>query len=328
MAHVSRDEVGRGNHVFLFDGHVRGWGGRVAWLGGCVVGGVVGGGAMAVESGGLALVHVTWLVSHVTWLTLVVSHVTLRHVRLLGHVRHVTWRALLLHVTWHRVITRRSHGVRVVVHGSSLHGHAWMRARAGVVARVTRVRVVPLVVLGGSIWVVVRVVDVVRARVGLDMARVRVRARVRARVGVNMAISRMGMTRVTRMTVCRVRASLNGHSRVRARVRARNSHIRPPRVRTHTQTLQTLTLWIIIQINQRTGIRIQPRRNLDLLQFLIFTRLQQSIFCGRSIKVRNQMKTEICGGGDTEGLFHESVGFVSISFGGGDELDGVGRGVT
>lgn len=320
--------MGRRNHVFLFDGHVRRGGCGVSRGGGLMGVAVQSGGrvarSMTVESWGLRHVAVeSGGLGHVMLHVVHVTGVMLGHVPRVLHVGHVT--GARRHVPI-RVVAGRSHVVRVVV----LDGVSGVTVRA----RMARVRVVPLG----------RAIGVSRSLHVTGVAGMRTLGalvRVRMRVGARVAISRVA--RVAGMPWVRAGVRLKRHSRVgclmghtrvgvgswmtvvRAMV---NSRVGAAWVRADAQTLANpqppLPLRVVVQINQRTGIRIQPWGNLDLLQLFILTRLQQTILSSRPVEVRNQMQSKIRRRGDTEGLFHESVGLVSVSFWGGDELDRVG----
>lgn len=86
-----------------------------------------------------------------------------------------------------------------------------------------------------------------------------------------------------------------------------------------------LGVGVVVQVNERAGVGVQSRGDFDLLELFVLAGLQQPVFGGGAVEVGNQVQPQVRGGGDAEGLLHESVGLVPVPLGGGDQLDTRGR---
>lgn len=313
VAHVCRHNSGRGNRMLLFDGHVRRGRGRVTG-GHVARMGRPGLFHMVVHMAVYVTINVSvstnswrmghmrllrWL--HVRWLRMRRLHVR----RVLLHVRrHVT--RLLRHTTtwcipvwiWAGIVPRRSHRIRVVVVHAGM-GLPMVSSRVGTRVRARRrvvmgLNQVTLVLLGRGLGLVLGRsihVGIVMDTVGMGgvtsvrmvylngMSRIGTMAGVRVTVTITrMWLTRMRLTRMRlarmglRMTQSRVGTTLNRMSSVGI-TRRWAGHVISGHASSHTHS-HTLPFRVVVEVNQGTCIGIQARGNLDLLQFLILTRLQ------------------------------------------------------
>lgn len=233
----------------------------------------------------------------------VLLHVRRHVTRLLGHM--TTWCIPVW--IWAGIVPRRSHRIRVVVvHAgmglpmvsSRVGTRMWarvgtrVRARRRVVMGLNQVTLVLLVLLGLGLVLGRSIhVGIVMDTVGMGgvtsvsmvylngMSRIGTMAGVRVTVTITrMWLTRMRLTRMRlarmglRMTQSRVRTTLNRMSSVGI-TRRLTGHVISCHASSHTHS-HTLPFRVVVKVNQGTCIGIQARGNLDLLQFLILTRLQ------------------------------------------------------
>lgn len=229
----------------------------------------------------------------------VLLHVRRHVTRLLGHM--TTWCIPVW--IWAGIVPRRSHRIRVVVVHAGMglpmvSSRMWarvgtrVRARRRVVMGLNQVTLVLLVLLGLGLVLGRSIhVGIVMDTVGMGgvnrvsmvylngMSRIGTMAGVRVTVTITrMWLTRMRLTRMRlarmglRMTQSRVRTTLNRMSSVGI-TRRWTGHVISGHASSHTHS-HTLPFRVVVEVNQGTCIGIQARGNLDLLQFLILTRLQ------------------------------------------------------